>query len=592
MLHPPIAPWAVPCAEGLRLRLLGDPGQAHDSPVFVRSLPDNEELLTAMQPAGMQAGRPCWRALVPWDGGNPLTLYCFVLASPQGHRWLGADGEHALVPPEALHFRQHPQQAPPAWVRDQVFYQVFPDRFARARGATAEPHHVPWGTPPDPARGASAFYGGSLDGLCERLPYLHDELGVTALYLNPVFASPSNHRYDTSDYTRVDPALGGNAALLALREATRQRGMRLVLDAVVNHTGAEHHWFRQAIASPAAPSRSHYAFDDGGRPVGWKGHASLPVLDFASPALQQAIYGAHDAVLRRWLQPPWAIDGWRLDVIHMLGEGAGAANNAHHARAIRRAIREENPEAYVLGEHFAEATRWLQGDAEDGAMNYWGFMQPLRAWLAGAEVGGMRARIDGAAFAAALARAVASVPYANQLAQFNLLGSHDTTRLLTELQGDAALMHLAFTLLFTRPGVPCLYYGDEIGTEGGADPDCRRCFDWDRRRWNGALFEHVRALARLRQARREWRDGAVLALGCGDDWLAFARFDDKAATVVALNRGAAIDVRLPLHQVPLDVAQWLDARGRVVAGAGRSATAGAMSTLTLPAAGSVLLLSA
>ena len=382
-------------------------------------------------------------------------------------------------------------------MRDQVYYQIFPDRFARSGRGPAPAHGTAaeWGAAIDPVRAASTFYGGDLPGLTEKLPYLQDELGVSALYLNPVFASRSNHRYDTVDYFQVDVLLGGNQALVELRRATRTRGMRLVLDAVVNHTGAHHPWL--------AENPGWYARGDDARVLGWKGHASLPVLDFAVPDVADAVYAAPGAVLRHWLREPYAVDGWRLDVVHMLGEGPGAHRNARHVRAMRRAVREENPQAYVLGEHFSEATRWLQGDQEDGAMNYFGFTQPVRAWLAGLDLGGVRARLGTADFTAALARAVAAIPYANQLAQLNLLGSHDTTRMLTELGGDIALMKLAATLLFTRPGVPCIYYGDEIGLQGGPDPDCRRCFEWDRRLWDDDLYAHYRALAALRRQRAE-----------------------------------------------------------------------------------------
>ena len=612
MLHLPTAPWAVPADDGLHVLLLGDLGADGNEPAFLRALPDNEELLLPLQPDGRHAGRPRWRGTVPWDHGNAVTLYSFVLASAQGHRWLAADGEHALVPAEAVHFRHHPTQEPPAWVRDQVFYQVFPDRFAR--GDPPAPFDTalqPWGAPPPLQDAGSAFYGGDLVGLRQQLPYLNDELGVTALYLNPVFDSPSNHRYDTRDYTRVCQRLGGDNALLALRQALQARGMRLVLDAVVNHTGAEHAWAGAANArnvpnvpnipnipnvpnsansanSANAPQAHYYARGADGQPLGWKGHASLPVLDFSQPAVQQAVYAAPDAILRRWLQPPWSIDGWRLDVVHMLGEGPGARHNALHVRAIRQAVLAENPQAYLLGEHFIEATRWLQGDQEDGAMNYHGFTTPVRAWLAGLDVGGRRALLPTDAFAAALGSAIARIPYANQLAQMNLLDSHDTPRLLTELGGASARglarLALAFTLLFTRPGVPCIYYGDETGLQGGPDPDNRRCFDWDRSHWSQPIWQHVRGLVALRQSRHEWRQGAVLPLAHGKDWLAYARCTGAQATVVVLNRGTARGVTIPLDQVPVLTKGWqqIGQAGLLPEGPAR---------LRLPAAGATLLLS-
>jgi alpha-glucosidase len=253
-------------------------------------------------------------------------------------------------------------------------------------------------------------------------------------------------------------------------------------------------------------------------------------------------------------------------------------------RAIRRALREENPQAYVLGEHFSEATRWLQGDQEDGAMNYFGFTQPVRAWLGGQDLGGVRARLGTADFVAALARAVAAIPYDNQLAQLNLLDSHDTPRMLTELGGDTALMKLAATLLFTRPGVPCIYYGDEIGLQGGPDPDCRRCFPWDRARWDLALFDHYKTLARLRRQRREWAAGATLALGQGDDWMAYARVAEGVATLVLVNRGPAVRLVLPASTWAWPAGPWRDLEGRLHGGPG--------DPLDVTSRGSLVLLSA
>ncbi len=543
LLHPPIEPWAHADEQGLELVLLADEALP-DGRVFVRCLPDNEEHLVPMAPDGRQGALHRFHARIGWNGGDGLTLYAFVAAGDDALHWLGADGPHAHVPPEALHFRVHRHERPPAWVREQVFYQVFPDRFARDEGVPAAVPLKPWGARPDPRHGSHEFFGGNLPGLTAKLPYLADELGISALYLNPVFEARSNHRYDTADYTRVDPLLGGNPALRALREATRERGLRLVLDAVVNHTGQHHPWLQQRPEL--------YARDAAGRPLGWKGHDSLPVLDFAQPAVQQAVYGGEQAVLRHWLRPPWSIDGWRLDVIHMLGEGPGAANNAAHVRAIRRAVKAENPEAYLLGEHFSEATRWLQGEQEDGAMNYHGFAMPLRGWLAGLQAGGQRHRLATADFERWMTRAAAAIPHANQLAQLNLLDSHDTPRLLTELGGDLALLQLAMTLLFTRPGVPGLYYGDEIGLEGGADPDCRRCFDWQRERWPTALWQHVRELVAMRRRRAEWRHGATLTLAMGEHWLVFARYTAESATLVGVNRGPqAVTVTLPLARLPL-----------------------------------------
>jgi len=585
LLHPPIAPWLERSDSGCRVTLLSDQPQLDT--VYLRVLPDNEEYLLPMQPAGRVASAAgllhAWRAEMPWDGGNPATRYAFKVLHGGRQHWLAADGAHAHVPPEALHFRAV-HELPPAWVRDQVFYQVFPDRFARgdaARDREGEPvfgsaalraKQLQWGEPLDPAHANQSFYGGDLDGLRAQLDHVQHTVGATAIYLNPVFTSGSNHRYDTEDYDNVDPALGGNEALARLCQALRERGMRVVLDAVLNHTGTNHPWFNRwgSHAEPGAHQssesvwRSWYAFNGDGHPIYWKGHDSLPVLDFANPALREAVYEGPDSIVKRWLRPPHAIDGWRLDVIHMLGEGPGAHNNAHHVRGIRRAIKAENPQAYMLGEHMSEATRWLQGDQEDGSMNYYGFAQPLWAWLAGQDVNGHGAALATRDVEDWLTRARSAIGYDTALVQFNLVGSHDTPRFITRLDGNAARARLGMTLLFAYPGVPCLYYGDEVGMAGGADPDCRRCMDWSGASWDHGLLAHVQRLARLRRERVEWRAGAFVSLARGEDWLAFTRFTDGAASVVLVNRGSRVDVAVHLNLLPLEVSGWRTLDGRRV----------------------------
>jgi len=470
LLHPTVAPWLVRTARGWNVALLSDRDDA--VAVYLRAMPDNEEMLIRMERAQPSGALYRWEAFLPIDTGNTVTRYAFKVLFEKTQAWLAADGQHPHLPAEDLHFRLNPHEMPPAWVREQIFYQIFPDRFARGgtpRDRSQETIYGSrpfplvqknWGDPIDAENANNSFYGGDLDGIRQRLDYLQDELGVTALYLNPVFTAGSNHRYDTEDYYNVDPHLGGNGALISLSEALHKRGMRLVLDAVVNHTGTNHPWFNRwgshetlgAAQSPASPFRSFYVFDENGQPVGWKGHASLPVLDFASPLVRAAVYSGPDAILRHWLRPPYSIDGWRLDVIHMLGEGSGAHNNPHYVRQFRRAIRTERDDAYVLGEHFAEATRWLQGEQEDGAMNYYGFAHPVRAWLARQDISCEPIGIGTREFERWLAHARATIPYDNQLAQLNLLGSHDTPRFLTLLGGDLRRTQVAVTLLFAYPG--------------------------------------------------------------------------------------------------------------------------------------------
>lgn len=570
LMHPPITPWLVRHDDRCTVTLLSD--RADLLTVFLRAEPDNEELLVPMRADGRTGLLYRFTADLPWDDGNVATRYAFKVLHDDTQTWLAADGMHDLPPTLDVHFRVCRDHQPPAWVQDQVFYQIFPDRFCQGRpelGVQTDEYvyghghwrvvRKDWGEPVDPQLPATAFYGGDLPGIRSRLDYLQQELGITALYLNPIFQSGSNHRYDTEDYYQVDPHLGGNEALAELCSDVHGRGMKIVLDAVVNHTSFNHPWFnrfgrhagRGAWQTPDSPWRQWYTFVGDGRYSCWKGHASLPVLDMAHPDVRAQVYAGPEAILRFWMRAPWSIDGWRFDVLHMVGEGSGARNNAFYVSEFRKALREENPAAYVMGEHFFEATRWLQGDQEDGAMNYFGFAHPVRAWLAARDVAYQPLRITTQQFADWLTTAMARIPYANQLAQLNLFDSHDTVRFFTLLQGDLARMKIAVTLLLTWAGTPCIYYGDEIGMHGENDPDCRRCFDWQRDHWNQPLLEHYQAMIRLRHTHEELRRGACVVLAVAGEAMIFARFTQTQLTLVGVNRGdTAVTLPVPWHQLP------------------------------------------
>jgi alpha-glucosidase len=526
--HAPVAELLDVQGRSLRLRVRTRGPRPRSA--WVRTEPDHEERLTPLELAAGPDARGWleWCAAVDLAPHGPLTRYAFRFVFDDAQAWLTAAGLHPGDPDPLDHFRHVDGYRPAAWVWDQVVYQIFPDRFRNA-DPTNDPPDGGWtvdGRPivrrawhehPTRGMGAREFFGGDLDGVRDGLDHVA-ELGASTLYLNPIFVSPSSHRYDTVDYERVDPHLGGDAAFGRLLAELRRRGMHVVLDAVVNHTSDLHRWFDRegrarppgAFADPDSPHRGRYVFrdpTDRESYVGWAGVRSLPVLDFSSEAVQADVYGADDAILRRWLRPPWGIDGWRLDVVHMLGEGAGARRNAAHVRAIRRAIREERADAYVLGEHFADATPWLQGDQEDGAMNYAGFQRPMQAFWAGVDLRGDPERCDAAELERRLTRVRARIPWPIALSQLNLLSSHDIPRFLTRLGGDVEALIAAHHALFGYVGVPCVYYGDEVGLEGGADPDNRRPFPWSPESWHARLHATVRRLAHLR------RRHPALALG-------------------------------------------------------------------------------
>ena len=565
--------------------------------VRLRTEPDNEEVLTDMRLVEQRQGWAWYETDIPLPAEGVQVRYLFKLIGLDHLQWYGANGLDAVMPTLNQMFKYLPDHHVPDWVSRQVFYQIFPDRFAEGDPQTTpatdafeylyglSAQRRAWGETPNMAQGAVEFYGGDLPGIEQRLDYLNDELGVTALYLNPVFTSRSNHKYDTVDYYNVDPHLGGNEAFVSLRERLHEKGMKLMLDAVINHTSVYHSWFQRALAGDAE-CRARYVFDEDAtnQPsyASWKGHDSLPVLDFANPANVETFITGEQSVIKHWLRPPYAIDGWRMDVIHMLGEGAGARNNHHHVRELRRAIKNERQDAYLLGEHFFEATPWLQGDQEDGAMNYYGFGHPTRAFFAGLDIAYDPIQLNAGDYARWLAKARAAIPFAQQLAQLNQLDSHDTRRLITMLNGDVDLFMAAIGLLMTYIGAPCLYYGDEIALPGGDDPDCRRSFPWEREAWPSTVFNATQRWIRHRQGSEALQKGALVDVYAQGDVFIFARVTSGEQCLVAVNRGEACEVKCD-DPLPPQEGDW-----QLMEGSGKLNGEAARLRLTLPGKSTLL----
>lgn len=510
--------------------------------------------------------------------------------------WLTQGGVTPYAPTGEDDFSFSPQQ-PPLWVAGSVFYQIFPDRFRdgdATNNVSSGEFQVgsnpviarTWGDPPERSQGGREFFGGDLQGVRESLDYLQD-LGVTGLYLNPIFTAPSSHKYDTQDYSRVDPHLGGDEAFRDLARDAHRRGIRIVLDGVFNHVGATHPWMNKAGIFPepgayqGSGHRERFTFtsDDPDSYIGWLGVKSLPKLDFGNEEVRRAIYAGDESVVRYWLRPTAegaddAADGWRLDVVHMMGVGGTNRENRAILRELRAAMKAERPDSYLFGEHFYEATAWLQGDVEDGAMNYHGFTWPAWAFLAGTDHRGEPTAIDAGELADALRRARAKVPFANQLALFNQLDSHDTPRLLSLLP-DKRLARVAAVLLFTALGVPCLYYGDEVGLEGGQDPDNRRTMPWDEGAWDEDLRSLYRSLATLRHGSPALQRGAWETLHALGDSIAYQRRLGGERVLVAVSRGteSTLDVQ--------GLGSWVDA----FTGEAVEAQADGTLRVTVPAAG-------
>ncbi|EPG5000282.1 TPA: maltodextrin glucosidase [Klebsiella oxytoca] len=573
--HLPVAPFIKEQPERLIITLWLS-GEDLPPRVTLRAEEDNEELSLPMRRLRQEPhpGVVAWRGEISLVNGLPRRRYSFKLLWADRQLWFTPQGFNRFPPARLEQFAVDMPDSGPQWVADQVFYQIFPDRFARSQSRDAGQdnvyyHHAAghdivrkaWDEPLTGEAGGSTFYGGNLDGISEKLPYLK-QLGVTALYLNPVFVAPSVHKYDTEDYRRVDPQFGGDAALLRLRHNTQKEGMRLILDGVFNHSGDSHAWFDRhqrgsggACHNADSPWRDWYNFSPEGIAHDWLGYASLPKLDYRSATLIDEIYGGKDSVVRHWLKAPWSMDGWRLDVVHMLGEDGGARNNLRHIAGITQAAKQERPEAFVFGEHFGDARQWLQADVEDSAMNYRGFTFPLWGFLANTDISYDPQKIDAQTCMAWMDNYRAGLSHQQQLRMFNQLDSHDTARFKSLLGKDVARLPLAVVWLFSWPGVPCIYYGDEVGVDGNNDPFCRKPFPWDPALQDGELLDLYKRMSKLRKANQALRYGGCQVIYAEENVVVFVRVYKQQRVLVAINRGAACEVVVEDSPL-LDVHGW------------------------------------
>jgi len=464
----------------------------------------------------------------------------------------------------------------PAWVADAVFYQIFPDRFANGDPSNDPPGVQPWGAAPT----ISGFQGGDLRGIQDHLDYLGD-LGVTALLLNPIFLASSNHRYNTTDYYRIDPKLGTEAEFAALREAVHARGMRLVLDGVFNHCGRGFFAFADVLENESHSPYLNwfhirrfplnaYTPGEAENYLGWWKFKSLPKFNTDTPAVRRYLLG----VARHWVEQ--GIDGWRLDVPNEIDDDAFWAE-------FRQVVKLANPEAYLVGEIWDGDPRWVGPNHFDGLLNY-----PLREMV----IAFLNGRGPGAAaFGKGTVDLLARYAPENAHAHYLSLGSHDTERLRTQCSGDLRRVRLAFLFQFCYPGAPGIYYGDEIGLEGGKDPDSRRAFPWDPARWDTGLRDAVRRLAHLRRERAVLRRGDFHCLATDDAsrTAGFVRSLGAERAVLALNASdTAHTLHLPVGQGGLSDGLVLSSG---LTGEPHRVEAGALH-LSLPPFGGELLLTA
>lgn len=363
----------------------------------------------------------------------------------------------------------------PEWVKTAACYQIFPERFAVGNSNKDLGYvNTKWGVKPTP----KSYYGGDLIGIRERLDYLVD-LGVNVLYMTPVFCSPTNHKYEITDYETVDPAFGGNESLKGLIEDAHKRGIKVMLDGVFNHCSCHHPFFLDARKNGRkSPYYDWFFWKEDGTYLTFGSVKTMPKLNTGNPDVIQ--YFSHVAVM--WMRD-YGADGWRLDVSDEISH--------KFLRGFRDAVIAQNPEAIIIGEDWHRAVRYLNGDEYDGIMNY-GVTKACLDLLA-------FNTIDSKGFRDRVVRLYHTYSITANQKMLNLLGSHDTDRFLTRVKGDAGRFRTAAAIMFFYPGIPCVYYGDEIGIEGGYDPDCRRTFDWNEENWDKETRNLIKKLMKLKK---------------------------------------------------------------------------------------------
>ncbi|WP_353930142.1 glycoside hydrolase family 13 protein [Okeanomitos corallinicola TIOX110] len=429
----------------------------------------------------------------------------------------------------------------PDWVKHAVFYQIFPDRFAKStkshKRLLNNPKWEDWDAKPT----LQGYKGGDLWGIVEQLDYIQS-LGINAIYFTPIFQSASNHRYHTHDYYQIDPLLGGNHAFQDLLDEAHERNIKIVLDGVFNHASRGIFFFHDILENgphspwvdwfkiqgwPLAP----YTGDAPANYESWADIRSLPTFNHDNPEVREYIM----EIAEYWVRI--GIDGWRLDVPFEI-------KTPGFWQEFRERIKAINPDVYIVGEVWGDSRQWLDGTQFDGVMNYL-FTGPTIAFTGGERVNLEQVKgrdyevfppLSAADYAKKIEDLLKLYPWEIQLTQLNLLASHDTARLITIAGDDIATVELATLLLFTFPGAPSVYYGDEVGLPGGLDPDCRRGFPLEEN-WNLELLKIHKQLISLRHKYTALRVGNYQFLHVQETVYVFARIWKNEELIIAVNVG-------------------------------------------------------
>ena len=491
---------------------------------------------------------------------NIQSYYRFAFIGKGKYEWLNAKGlfdhdVHSNNDFQLVAFADNPE-----WIKSSVFYQIFPDRFARSGKVNIVPewaHPRDWDLLP---RGRGKYtgqelYGGDLYGVSEHLDHITN-LGVNGIYFTPLFPARSNHRYDASSFEVIDPILGGDAAFQALIKTAKKKGIRILGDLTSNHCGAGHTWLAKAKKDKKSKERSYFYWDKSIKwgYIGWFGLESLPKLNFSSKALRKVMYEGKNSIVKKWISPKYGMAGWRIDVGNMTGRQGAENHHTEVMQGIRNAMAEVNPQTWLVAENGDFEASDLNGLGWQGAMNYQGFMRPFWNWInRNPEItGGFQGlpfempKITGKQLVASMKEFNSSIPWRSLTASMMLLDSHDTARFRTVVMGDKKAHIAAMTMMLTYPGVPSIFAGDEIGLEGSWGEDARRTINWnDQSGWDIEFLSQVKELVRLRRSHDALINGGLRWVAVADDYLVYLRESKKQSILVFISRGpvkATVDI--------------------------------------------------
>ncbi len=502
---------------------------------------------------------------------NLQSLYRFAFIGQGKYEWLNARGlfDHDVHSNNDFQIVAIPGN--PEWIKSSVFYQIFPDRFARSGRVNITPDWAyprEWNLLP---RGRGKYtgqelYGGDLYGVQEHLDHITD-VGANGIYFTPIFPSRSNHRYDATSFDYVDPILGGDKAFQSLIKAAKKKKVRILGDLTSNHCGAGHTWLAKAKKDKKSKERSFFYWDKSIKwgYVGWFGLESLPKLNYESKSLRKVVYEGKNSIVKKWISPKFGIAGWRIDVGNMTGVQGAENHHVEVMQGIRKAMHEVNPDTWLVAENGDFIASDLNGLGWQGAMNYQGFMRPFWNWInRNPEItGGFQGlpfampKINGKQLVESIQEFNASIPWRSLTASMMLLDSHDTARFRTVVLGDVKAHASAMTMMLTYPGVPSIFAGDEIGLEGSWGEDARRTINWDdRSAWDYEFLTEVKTLVALRRSQDALINGGLRWVAAEDDYLVYLRESKKQSILVLVSRGA-INATIDISSYGYTVAKCL-----------------------------------